>query len=165
MGKNQYGANALYTRASEHAGGRGGYRKTIAHGGILPFDCCSLGYSPTKVPVALCENNNCYIFDLANVLPWLKTHKVNPVTGTPAAISDLVRIKIHRNKDGVTHCPVTFKTLNKSSHVVCVKVPGSSLSGSSGNEANVYAFEAVRELCIQPKKFVDPLWEIIMIEL
>lgn len=157
MGKNQYGANALYTRASEHAGGRGGYKKVSTHGGILPFDCCSLTFSPCKVPVALCEASNCYIFDLANILPWLKTNKVNPVTGKSAAISDLVKLKIHRNNKGVTHCPVTFKVLNKSSHIVCVKVPGCTLSASTGHEANVYAFEAVRELCIKPKKYIDPL--------
>jgi peptidyl-prolyl cis-trans isomerase-like protein 2 len=158
MGKNQYGANALYIRASERAGpgGRGGYKKANSHGGILPFNCCSLTFSPAKVPVALVEHSNCYIFDLANILPWLKKNKVNPVTGSPASISSLVRIKIHSNTNGCV-CPVTQKLLNKSSHIVAIKVPGSTLSSSAGHHANVYAYEAVRELCIKSKKFIDPL--------
>lgn len=49
------------------------------------------------------------IFDILNIMPYVKKHKKNPVTGDTLTPKDLVRLNISKNSDGKWHCPVTFK--------------------------------------------------------
>lgn len=37
-----------------------------------------------------------------NIIPWVKKHKVNPVTGGHIKQGDLVTLKFEKNADGVT---------------------------------------------------------------
>lgn len=52
------------------------------------------------------------IFDILNIMPYVRKHKKNPVTGEALAPKDLVRLNISKNGDGKWHCPVTFKVNN-----------------------------------------------------
>ncbi len=159
MGKNQYGANALFQRASEHAGGRGGFKKIKTRGAVLPFDCCCLTFRHVDdLPVALVDGASAFVFRLDALLPWLKATPVSPVTGQPASLKDVVRLKFHRNRDGKIHCPVTFKIFNKQSHIVCVRTEESLLSSSAKSEvANVYEAAAIKELCAGASNLADPI--------
>ena len=160
MGKNQYGANALFQRASEHAGGRGGYKKKSTRGAVLPFDCCCLTFLPAEghVPVALVEGKTAHVFRLDALLPWLKATPVSPVTGRAASLKDVVRLKFHKNRDGKIHCPVTFRVFNKQSHIVCVRTDESLLSSSTTSDvANVYEAAAIKELCAGASNLADPI--------
>lgn len=49
------------------------------------------------------------IFDILNIMPYVRKHKKNPVTGDALAPKDLVRLNVSKNADGKWHCPVTFK--------------------------------------------------------
>lgn len=49
------------------------------------------------------------IFDILNIMPYVRKHKKNPVTGETLTPKDLVRLNIAKNADGKWHCPVTFK--------------------------------------------------------
>lgn len=60
----------------------------------------------TKTPVCTKEG---VIFDILNIMPYVRKHKRNPVTGEALAPKDLVRLNVSKNADGKWHCPVTFK--------------------------------------------------------
>ena len=62
------------------------------------------------------------------------------------AQSDLVKINFHKNDDGDFHCPVTYKLLTDSSHIIAIKETG-----------NVYSFEAYKELNKDAKNYRDLL--------
>jgi peptidyl-prolyl cis-trans isomerase-like protein 2 len=70
----------------------------------------------------------------------------NPVTGEPMTLRDIIRLKMAKNAEGEWHCPVTFKVFNNHSAVVAIRTSG-----------NVYAAEAVNELNVKAKNFVDLL--------
>jgi len=45
----------------------------------LPFFCCALSLRPFEHPVCTPEGKE--IFDLVNIIPYLKKYGTNPVTG------------------------------------------------------------------------------------
>lgn len=51
-----------------------------------------------------------------------------------------------KNAEGQWHCPVTFKVFTNNSHVVAIRTTG-----------NVFSYDAVNELNIKPKNYVDLL--------
>ena len=40
------------------------------------------------------------LFDLVNLVPFVRKHKVNPVTGEPMSSSDIIRLNMAKNSDG-----------------------------------------------------------------
>ena len=40
------------------------------------------------------------IFDLVSLVPFIRKHKVNPVTGEPMAAADIIRLNMSKNADG-----------------------------------------------------------------
>ena len=52
-------------------------------------------------------DNNLYC---SNILPWLKKHGTNPVTGQPLSAKDLITLNFYKNADGSYQDPITFKT-------------------------------------------------------
>lgn len=86
------------------------------------------------------------VFDLLNIMPYLKKYGHNPVTGEPMEAKALTKLNFHTNADGKFHCPVTFKVFNENTHIVAVKATG-----------NVYAFDCVERLNLKPKNFRDLL--------
>ena len=84
------------------------------------------------------------VFDLLNIVPYLKKFKRHPVTGAPLAASDLIKLHFHKNPEGKYACPVLYKTFNQHSHIVAIKATG-----------NVYSHEAVKELNLKAGNLRD----------
>lgn len=144
MGKRQHSKDTLYLRASEWKYERGGrvereeYQRRYKR---LPFDCCALSLRPFENPVATPEG---IVFDIVNIVPYIKKHKKNPVTGEPLKLKQLKKLNYHKNSSGKYHCPLTFKEFSEHTHIVAVWTSG-----------NVYAMEAIDELNFKPKHMVD----------
>lgn len=84
------------------------------------------------------------IFDLTNILPWLKKHGTNPVDGKPLKSSDLIRLNFAKNDDGEYVDPVTYKVFTDNTHIVALKTSG-----------NVFAWDTVERLNIKAKNWRD----------
>jgi len=96
MGKRQHAQDRMYITATEHAMLFGGKRAdVVVDQGFkrLPFDCCALSLSPFETPVATSDG---LVFDLLNIVPYIKKHGVNPVTGQSMAIKDLIKLHYHK---------------------------------------------------------------------
>ncbi|KAL4988691.1 hypothetical protein BDW68DRAFT_187023 [Aspergillus falconensis] len=107
----------------------------------LPFKFCSLSLQPFEHPV--CTQSGT-IFDLTNILPWIKKHGTNPVDGTPLKGSDLIKLTIAKNDAGEYIDPVTYKVLTDNTHVVALR-----------NTGNVFAWDTVERLNIKGKMWRD----------
>ncbi|CBN74643.1 conserved unknown protein [Ectocarpus siliculosus] len=144
MGRNQHSKDRLFLTATEWKRDYGG-KKADKNGASRPlaFDCCALSLAPFETPVCTKEG---VIFDILNIMPYVRKHKKNPVTGEALTPKDLVRLNISKNADGKWHCPVTFKVFNDNSRILAIK--------SSGN---VFAAEAVEELNYKAKSWNDLL--------
>ncbi|KAJ5946787.1 Peptidyl-prolyl cis-trans isomerase-like 2 [Penicillium verhagenii] len=106
MGK---GTDKLYITHSEWASedafsasagaGVGKARRGGPHAAFkrLPFNFCSLSLQPFAHPV--CTHTG-IIFDLTNIIPWIKKHGTNPVDGSPLKSSDLIKLTIAKNEEG-----------------------------------------------------------------
>ncbi|KAF8425146.1 cyclophilin-like domain-containing protein [Tirmania nivea] len=147
MGK---GTDKLYITHSEWASTDGsafsassGAQKkaSIATFKRLPFNYCALSLQPFEHPV--CTLNGT-IFDLTNIIPWLKKHGTNPVTGEKMQYSELLKLEMHKNEDGEYMDPVTFKAFTDNTHLVAIRTSG-----------NVYAWDTVEKLNIKAKNWKD----------
>ena len=136
MGKKQHSKDQLYLTATEWQADWGG-KKHAVHlpWKTLPFDCCAISFRPFETPMCTDDGS---IFDLLNIVPYLKKFRRHPVTGNPLAAGDLVKLHFHKNGDGKYHCPVLFKVFNSHTHIVAIKTTG-----------NVYSYEAVKELNVR----------------
>ncbi|CAH8501428.1 unnamed protein product [Schistosoma margrebowiei] len=145
MGKKQHQKDKLYITCTEWSTLYGGKRATESGRQFkrLPFHCCSISFQPFLNPYCTKEG---IIFDLENILPFLKKYGINPVTGLKMKMSELIKLNFHRNSDGKFHCPVTFKVFNENTHIVAIKPTG-----------NVYSFDAVQRLNLKANNFLDLL--------
>ncbi|KAL3856896.1 hypothetical protein ACJMK2_011602 [Sinanodonta woodiana] len=144
MGKKQHQKDKLYLTTTEWKNEFGGYKgKQKAEFRRLPFYCCSLSMQPFENPLCTMEG---IIFDLMNIVPFLKKFGLNPATGEKMSAKDLVRLNFHKNAEGKYHCPVTFKVFNENTHIVAIKPTG-----------NVFANEAIERLNIKPNFWKDLL--------
>ncbi|GAB1215467.1 Peptidyl-prolyl cis-trans isomerase cyp8 [Aspergillus terreus] len=107
----------------------------------LPFNFCSLSLQPFAHPVCTPSGT---IFDLTNILPWIKKHGTNPVDGSPLKSSDLIKLKIAKNESGEYVDPVTYKVLTDNTHIVALR-----------NTGNVFAWDTVERLNIKGKLWRD----------
>lgn len=107
----------------------------------LPFDCCSITMIPFETPYSDLEGN---VFELEAIIEFLKTFKVNPITGKPCDSKSLIKLNFHRNADGDYHCPSLFKPFTKNSHIVAIVPTG-----------NAFSYEAVEQLNIKTKNWKD----------
>ncbi|KAI9877101.1 MAG: Peptidyl-prolyl cis-trans isomerase cyp8 [Pleopsidium flavum] len=148
MGK---GTDKLYITHSEWASedaysasaGSGVYKSKVAGASFkrLPFNFCAVSLQPFNHPV--CTSNGT-IFDLTNILPWLKKHGTNPVTGLPLKSSELFKLNFAKNDEGEMVDPVTFKVFTDNTHIVALKTTG-----------NVFAWETVERLNVKAKMWKD----------
>ena len=83
-------------------------------------------------------------FDLTNILPWLKKHGTNPVTGLPLKSNELIKLHYAKNDEGEMVDPVTFKVFTDNTHIVALK-----------NTGNVFAYDTVERLNIKAKMWRD----------
>ncbi|KAJ3126907.1 Peptidyl-prolyl cis-trans isomerase cyp8 [Physocladia obscura] len=101
---------------------------------------CALTLTPFDIP--RCTRAG-HIFDLLAIVPWIKKHGTNPVTGAPLSASDLIPLHFHKNKDGAYHDPITFKVFTDNTHIVACP------------SGHVFAWETIDELCVKPKSWRD----------
>ncbi|WBW75605.1 cyclophilin family peptidyl-prolyl cis-trans isomerase Cyp8 [Schizosaccharomyces osmophilus] len=143
MGKN---TDKLYVTQTEHSGVHGW------HGGMsgitgkqpkgtfrqLPFNYCSLSLQPFTHPCCLVDStNHAIIFDFKFIVPWLRKHKTNPVTGEKAALSDLIKLNFSKNAVGEYCDPVTLKGFTEFSHIIAIKTTGNCFSWDTLEGLNI----------------------------
>ncbi|KAF4551267.1 Peptidyl-prolyl cis-trans isomerase-like protein 3 [Elsinoe fawcettii] len=148
MGK---GTDKLYITHSEWASGdafsasAGSNARRSENTGLafsrLPYNFCSLSLQPFGHPVCTSEG---IIFDLTNILPWLKKNGTNPVDGSPLKATDLIKLNFAKNDDDEYVDPVTFKVFTDNTHIVALR-----------NTGNVFAYDTVDRLNIKAKNWND----------
>ncbi|KAI4158764.1 MAG: hypothetical protein LQ342_007159 [Letrouitia transgressa] len=149
MGK---GTDKLYITHSEwasedaySASAGSGLSKANANGGApfkrLPFKFCAISLQPFNHPVCTAEGT---IFDITNILPWIKKHGTNPVSGAPLKSNELIKLRFAKNEDEEMVDPVTFKVFTDNTHIVALK-----------NTGNVFAYDTVDRLNIKVKNWRD----------
>lgn len=144
MGKKQHQKDKLYLTNTEWSSSYGGYKKKVGEDSEfrrLPFDCCSLSLRNFEDPLCTKEG---HIFDITNIVPFLKKFGVNPCTGEKMTAKDLIHLNFHANKWGKYHCPVTYIIFTKHTKIVAIKTSG-----------NVYSKEAVDRLNIKTGNLRD----------
>ncbi|CAK4659085.1 hypothetical protein LEN26_005537 [Aphanomyces euteiches] len=142
MGKNQHSKDRMFITASEHKYLYGGKKEEIKRVyRRLAFDCCAITLRPFKNPVCTREG---HLFDIEAIIPYVKDHGINPVTGQPLAIKDLIKLHIHKNLEGEYACPITYRPFTASTKIAAVATSG-----------NVYAYDALEELNIKAKNWTD----------
>ncbi|KAL7652665.1 cyclophilin peptidyl-prolyl cis-trans isomerase Cyp8 [Aspergillus niger] len=107
----------------------------------LPFNFCSLSLQPFSHPVCTPSGT---IFDLTNILPWIKKHGTNPVNGAPLKSSDLIKLHLAKNESDEYVDPVTYKVFTDNTHIVALR-----------NTGNVFAWDTVERLNIKGKLWRD----------
>ncbi|KAI0931894.1 hypothetical protein AcW1_000828 [Taiwanofungus camphoratus] len=129
-------SDKLYVTHAEHAGMFGQHTASSAGykvkqdppppGARTPFDCCALSFQPFTHPV--CARNadgTGFVFDLVNIIPWLKQHdNTNPITKEPLTPADLVTLHYSRKPSGEIHDPISFKPFSEHSHIVAIVTTG-----------------------------------------
>ncbi|XP_047552697.1 RING-type E3 ubiquitin-protein ligase PPIL2 isoform X1 [Lutra lutra] len=145
MGKRQHQKDKMYITCAEYTHFYGGKKPDIPQANFrrLPFDHCSLSLQPFAYPVCTPEG---VVFDLLNIVPWLKKYGTNPSNGEKLDGRSLIRLNFAKNKEGKYHCPVLFTVFTNNTHIVAVRTTG-----------NVYTYEAVEQLNIKAKNFRDLL--------
>jgi peptidyl-prolyl cis-trans isomerase-like 2 len=120
----------------------GGFKEKRSSGlKRLPFDHCALSLVPFETPMLAPDGS---VFELTRIVPFLKAHKKNPVTGDALESKDLLALHFSKNTDGNYICPVTGKPLTEHTRIVVVRTTG-----------NVFSFDAVNQLCLGPKNMKD----------
>ncbi|KAF8523093.1 cyclophilin-like domain-containing protein [Hysterangium stoloniferum] len=132
-----HGSNdKLYITHTEHSGqwgqhtaGSSGFRakqQAPTPLALTPFDCCSLSFQPFEHPVcARNEDGTGTVFDLVNIVPWLKLHdNKHPLTNAPLDPSSLITLHYTRDGKGEIHDPVSFKRFSEHSHIVAIATTG-----------------------------------------
>jgi peptidyl-prolyl cis-trans isomerase-like protein 2 len=144
MGKKRHSKDRLFITTTEHKYEWGGKKDPIKTPySKLPYNCCALSLLPFENPICTKEG---IIFDIVNILPFIKKYKKNPVNWEPLEAKDLVKLHIHKNDKGEYHDPVTYKVFTEHTHIVAI-----------ANTGNVYAYDTIEELNRQPKNWKDLL--------
>ncbi|CAD8116328.1 unnamed protein product [Paramecium sonneborni] len=142
MSKHRHSKDKLYVTYSEHMLERGGKKENKATPLTrLPFDHCSLSLEPFKNPVCTSEG---HVFDIVNIVPFIRKYKRNPIDGQPLKNVDLIQLKFHKNDKGEYHDPISFKVFTDHTKLVAIKVSG-----------NVYTSDTIEELNRKPKFWKD----------
>lgn len=107
----------------------------------IDFEKCALSMTNYEVPCCFEEG---VIFEYTSLVKFVEKYNVNPVSGGEVNVTDILRLNMWKNQDGMWHCPITCKVFTNTSHVVAIK-----------KTANVFSYQAVRELNILAKNFAD----------
>jgi peptidyl-prolyl cis-trans isomerase-like protein 2 len=86
------------------------------------------------------------VFDIVNLMSYLRKYKRDPISGEPATAADYTALHFHKDAEGRFVCPVTQKQFTDHTTIVAIRTSG-----------HVYAKEAIDELCIKPKHWADLL--------
>lgn len=98
MGKKSQQKDRLYLTAKEHKEEWGGYKqqRRIPFQ-RLPFHCCAISFTPFEEPVCTDDGT---VFDILNIVPYIKKYGRHPVKGTPLELADLISLNFHKNGGG-----------------------------------------------------------------
>ena len=107
----------------------------------LPFTHCALSLQPFEHPVCTPTGT---IFDIKHIIPWLKKHGTNPVTGEKLDARSLITLKFDKNDAGDYVDPVTKKIFTDFSKIVAIKPSG-----------RVYLWDTVEQLNLKAKSLRD----------
>lgn len=107
----------------------------------LPFYCCSLSLQPFEHPVCTEEG---IVFDLMNIIPYIKKYGTNPVTGEKLEAKNLIKLNFFKNDKDEYYCPVTFKVFTDHTAIAAIKTSG-----------NVFAYDTIERLNIKAKHWKD----------
>ena len=132
----EHRANSQIRSGTAGLGGGGSVRK-------LPFNCCALSLMPFTTPV--CTSNG-IVFEKSAIEPFLDEHKIDPVTGEPMSKKDLIQLNMDKDEEGRWQCPILTKPFADHTKIIGIKQP-------TGNEANVYSYEAYYELNVKAKNY------------
>ena len=167
MGKRRHAQDKMWVTQKEMVNDWGGKREEHETNYLnrdsqmarMPFHYCNLSLSPAIDPYCAVEPIKegvdtsapairwyGVVFDIMSIVPEIQAHGRNPITGTALKQSDLVKLNFHKNEGGEFHCPVTFKLLTSSSHIIAIRETG-----------NVYSYEAYQELNKDAKNYRDLL--------
>jgi hypothetical protein len=58
---------------------------------------CALSLKTVETPVCTVDGT---LYELLAIIPWLREHGTNPVTGRPLAAGDLIKVNFFYNSDG-----------------------------------------------------------------
>lgn len=64
----------------------------------LPFDHCALTMKPFETPVCTRDGT---VYELLAIIPFIRQHGTDPMTGEKLSPGDLIRLNFERNNDGV----------------------------------------------------------------
>lgn len=132
----------MFVTATEWKEQYGGHKQiTNSAYGALPYNCCALSLREFETPYCTREG---FIFELTNIVPYIKKHGLNPVNGNPLSLKELFPLHFHRNGDGEFQCPVMFKVFNQHTHIVAIATSG-----------NVYCRDAVDQMNLKAKNMTD----------
>ncbi|GAA5987359.1 hypothetical protein JCM10908_001926 [Rhodotorula pacifica] len=143
-------SDRLYITHAEHSGALGQHsassrgaqsRATVL--AKLPFDHCALTLKPFETPVCTQDGT---VYELLAIIPFLRQHGTDPMTGKKLAAGDLIRLNYARNNEGQYHDPITFKVFNDHTAIAAIKTTG-----------NVYARESIDRLNLKPNNLHDLL--------
>ena len=94
----------MFLSATEHKHTAGFKEKGAVAVQKLPFTHCALSLVPFEDPVMTPDGS---VFDVRQLVPFVRKHKKNPVTGEPLETRDIKALVFARNTDGQFCCPVT----------------------------------------------------------
>ncbi|GAA5957162.1 hypothetical protein JCM8115_003975 [Rhodotorula mucilaginosa] len=143
-------SDRLYITHAEHSGALGQHsassrgaqsKHTVL--AKLPFDHCALTLKPFETPVCTQDGT---VYELLAIIPFLRQHGTDPMTGKKMAPGDLIKLNYARNNQGQYHDPITFKVFNDHTAIAAIKTTG-----------NVYARESIDRLNLKPNNLHDLL--------
>uniref|UniRef100_A0A5B7BCV8 Putative peptidyl-prolyl cis-trans isomerase CYP65 isoform X2 n=1 Tax=Davidia involucrata TaxID=16924 RepID=A0A5B7BCV8_DAVIN len=145
MGKKQHSKDRMFITKTEWATEWGGAKSKEVRTPFkrLPFYCCALTFTPFEDPVCTKDGS---VFDIMNLIPYIRKYGKHPVTGAPLKQEDLIPLTFHKNSEGEYHCPVLNKVFTEFTHIVAVKTTG-----------NVFCYEAIKELNLKTKNWKELL--------
>lgn len=151
LGKMGKWTDKLYITHSEWSGEVGQHSASTgitghkSSGGFkrLPFYCCSLSLQPFEHPVCTPEG---IVFDLVNIIPYIKKYGTNPVTGEKLEAKNLIKLNFFKNDKDEYYCPVTYKVFSDHTAIAAIKTSG-----------NVFAYDTIEKLNIKAKHWKDLL--------
>jgi peptidyl-prolyl cis-trans isomerase-like protein 2 len=112
----------MYITQSEYAMEWGGFKnKKAIPLAIVPFNCCCLSLQTFDNPVCTPEG---HIFDIINIIPFIKQYKSNPITGKPLKLTELIKVHLEKNKSGEYHDPISFKVFTEYSQICVIRNTG-----------------------------------------
>ena len=142
MGKHRHSKDRLFVTQTEHKEEWGGKKDpSTCPLPKLSFNFCPLSLQPIKDPVCTPDGT---MFDIVNIVPFIKQFRKNPVNGSPLKLDDLIQLQLFKDEEDNFICPVSRKVFTDSSKIVAIKTSGI-----------VYAASTVEELNKKPKFFFD----------